>query len=76
MKAPLLIPLSFLIGVFSSFTEKTSENPNETYMLWSGEKPSNEIEVIRGKYWLSAHFTKEYIMYLELLASPVWRRNL
>jgi hypothetical protein len=50
----------------------TSENPTEVYRLWNGEKPSNEIKVLNGKYWQSGHFTKEYIMYLELKAPKDW----
>jgi hypothetical protein len=55
--------------------EKNTTHPIEVYNLWGGEVPK-EVEVINGKYWQSAHFTKEYIMYLELKASPLWRTEL
>jgi hypothetical protein len=64
--------LSLFIAVFtilqSSCSPKTSEDPNEVYRLWTGEKPSKSIQVLKGKYWQSGHFTKEYIMFIELHA--------
>lgn len=61
-----------LIAIFAltSCSEKTSTNPNEVYQLWSGSKPSKEVKVINGKYWESAHWTREYILFLELEAKP------
>ncbi|MFN5183967.1 MAG: hypothetical protein ACK5D5_13175 [Bacteroidota bacterium] len=38
----------------------------ETYRYWAGENPPDDIKIINGQYWSSAHFTKEYVMYLEL----------
>lgn len=55
--------------------EKNSEDPQEVYRLWSYEKPPKGVNVIRGKYWQSPHFTKEYIMYLELTAPSYWRKE-
>jgi hypothetical protein len=54
--------------------EKNTEDPVETYTLWGGEVPK-EVEVIHGKYWQSSHWSKEYIMYLELKASALWRKE-
>jgi hypothetical protein len=68
--------LSLFIAVFtillSSCSPKTSENPKEVYRLWAGEKPSKSIQVLKGKYWQSGHFTKEYIMFMELRAPKNW----
>ncbi len=55
--------------------EKNSEDPQEAYRLWSYEKPPKGINVIRGKYWQSSQFTKEYIVYLELNAPTYWRKE-
>jgi len=68
----------FLIGTvisFASCKEKSTEDANEAYFFWSGEKPNKEIEVLHGKYWQSRHWSKEYVIYLELKASPLWRRE-
>ncbi len=63
----------FLLGIsIISCSEKNSENPEEVYYLWSGTKPTNEVKLINGKYWQSAHFSKEYKMYLELNATNNW----
>lgn len=55
-----------VISLLTSCSEKTSTNPNEVYQVWSGIKPTDEIKVINGKYWESAHWSREYILFLEL----------
>jgi len=55
-----------VISLLTSCSEKISTNPNEIYQLWSGNKPTDEIKVINGKYWESAHWSREYILFLEL----------
>jgi hypothetical protein len=45
---------------------KKSIKAEKCYMLWTGEKPYKDVKVIHGKYWQSVHFTREYIVYLEL----------
>ena len=41
----------------------------ETFRYWAGGEPSEDTEVLNGQYWSSPHFTKEYVMYLELRTS-------
>jgi hypothetical protein len=55
--------------------ERKSENPTECYHLWSGEEPPSDIKVLHAKYWQSSHWTKEYILYMELTAPLKWRKN-
>jgi hypothetical protein len=70
----ILFAFSFLAVIFfDSCTEKKTDDPIETYKLWSGEYPQKNIEIIHGRYWQSAHWTKEYIMYMELIAPGQWR---
>lgn len=57
-----------VILLLTSCSEKTSTNPNEVYQLWSGNKPTDDIKVLNGKYWESAHWSREYILFLELEA--------
>lgn len=38
----------------------------ETYRYWAGHDPDDDMEVINGEYWSSAHWSKEYTLYLEL----------
>ena len=55
--------------------EKRTDDPIQTYKLWAGEKPPMEVEVIHGKYWESPHWSKEYIIYLELKTSLEWKNE-
>jgi len=64
-----LVALSF---VQTSCHRKRSENPREVYSLWAGEAPPKDVKVLKGRYWQSAHFTKEYIVYMELIAPREW----
>ena len=50
-----------------------TDDPIETYKFWSGEHPKKNIKIIHERYWQSAHWTKEYIMYMELIAPGPWR---
>src|SRR5690606_34143911 len=55
--------------------DKTFSNPTEVYQLWTGTKPSKQIKVINGQYWESGHWTKEYVLFLELqTVKSFWER--
>jgi hypothetical protein len=70
----ILSAFAVIIVIFlGSCTEKKTDDPIETYKLWSGEPPPENIKILNGKYWQSDHWSKEYIMYLELKASAQWR---
>lgn len=59
--------------LFISCSERKTTNPDEVYELWIGEKPTGNINPINGNYWQSAHFTNEYILFLEIEAnSKFW----
>src|SRR5688500_15819997 len=66
--------LSFTLTLISCSSKRT-EDPSETYRLWAGYSAPDSITVINGKYWESPHFTREYIMYMELKATPTWCRE-
>ena len=38
----------------------------ETFRYWADEDPWEGITVFHGQYWASSHFSKEYILYMEL----------
>jgi len=40
----------------------------ETFRYWAETEPTPETEVLNGQYWSSSHFTKEYILYMEIKA--------
>lgn len=53
-------------------SEINTTNPTDTYEYWTGMPPPRGVKVINGQYWQSAHWTKEYIMYMELVAPLDW----
>ena len=62
----------FAIISFSSCSEIKTNDVNKVYQYWAGTKPTSDVELIQGRYWQSAHWTKEYIMYLELKSTKIW----
>src|SRR5579863_2630679 len=76
LKSVLYLYLFTALTLNIGCSEKNTHDPFETYKLWSGgEKPPKEVHLIHGKYWQSAHWSKEYIMYLELKAPSKWRNE-
>lgn len=67
----VLITLLALV-LLDSCTEIKTTNPNEVYKQWAGQNPPLEIELIKGQYWQSAHWNKEYEMYLKFKSTKVW----
>jgi hypothetical protein len=45
----------------------------DVWRSWAGGSPPRDVQLLHAKYWQSAHWTKEYIMYLELKAPASWR---
>lgn len=60
---------------FGACGEKITSDPIESYKNWAGELPPKNVKIIHGKYWQSAHLSKEYILYLELQAPSSWRAH-
>lgn len=67
------MPLFLLIFLLlTSCSEIKTNDPKETYKYWAGTNPPDNLEIIKGKYWESAHWTREYIMYLKLKPTKKW----
>lgn len=64
----LLLPVLLLSGCLS----KETSSAEKTYRYWAGEDAPRELRLLKGKYWESPHFTKEYIMFLEIQAPKSW----
>ena len=58
--------------ILTSCSEIKTDNPQETYKYWSGTNSPSDLELLNGQYWQSAHWTREYIMYLEFKPSDNW----
>src|SRR5690606_32229513 len=50
-------------------------DPVEAYEHWAGAKPPQDVKVFRAQYWQSAHWTKEYILYLKIKPTESWWRE-
>lgn len=67
----LLIILVTLIFQTSCSEIKVTD-PDEVYKNWSGSTVPTAIQLLKGQYWQSAHWTREYIMFLKLKPSEKW----
>lgn len=66
-----LLPIIISI-LLTSCSETRTDDPTESYRYWAGTKPTNDIEVLNGQYWQSAHWTREYILYLQIKTTDKW----
>lgn len=53
-------------------TVKLTTDPVEAYTCWAGANPPEDLEIINAAYWESAHWTKEYILYLKFKPTDTW----
>ena len=67
-----VLTIVVLSVVLTSCYEKRSDDALETFKFWAGTQPPPDIELIEGDYWESAHWTKEYKMYLKFKSTEVW----
>ncbi|MDT0293418.1 hypothetical protein ACFQ3R_12565 [Mesonia ostreae] len=61
-----------LLLFFSSCSEVNTTQANEVYKYWSGSNPPTDLKLIKGQYWQSAHWTKEYMMSLKMKPTKTW----
>ncbi len=67
----LFVLLSTALTLTSCSEIKTND-AKATFRYWAGTDSPADIELLHGQYWQSGHWTKEYIMYLELKSSKTW----
>lgn len=53
-------------------SETKTTDPDEVYEYWSGSATQTDLQLSRGEYWQSAHWTKEYIVFLKLKPTEKW----
>ena len=73
IKSPIYLLLLLTIFSLSSCSEKNTNDANEAYTYWAGGKPNSDIKLLNGQYWQSAHWSKEYILFLKFKPSKLWR---
>lgn len=67
-----LILILLTIFALTSCTETKTSNAKDTYKYWAGANAPADLELINGQYWQSAHWSKEYIMYLKFKPTEEW----
>jgi len=67
----LLVPI-----LCAGCLEIQTNKPSKAYENWANQVPPENVEVINGKYWQSAHWTLEYMAYLEIKTDSVWVNKL
>src|SRR5690606_26421055 len=68
----LLTKVLLISVLLTSCSETRTDDPTDSYKHWAGTKPTNDIEVLNGQYWQSAHWTREYILYLQIKPTDKW----
>ena len=46
--------------------------PEEVYSHWTNGAEPDGLELLKGEYWQSGHWTKEYVMYLKAKPTKDW----
>ncbi|MCK5467975.1 MAG: hypothetical protein KAI99_05700 [Cyclobacteriaceae bacterium] len=58
--------------LLTSCSEIRTNDAIGSYKYWAGTNPAENIEVLKGVYWQSGHWTREYILYLKLKPTNNW----
>jgi hypothetical protein len=56
----------------NSCSEINTTDKDKAYQYWMHDYIPENVKVINGTYWESAHWSKEYVVFLELQPSPAW----
>lgn len=64
--------LAAAVSGLSGCFEKRTENAEDAFTYWAGAEVPKEVQVLHGQYWQSAHWTREYIMFLHLKTTDLW----
>ena len=54
-----------IVTLLGGCSEIKTSNPYKVYKYWSGSNPPENLHLMKGQYWQSAHWTREYIMFLK-----------
>ncbi|MBD81555.1 MAG: hypothetical protein CL840_21735 [Crocinitomicaceae bacterium] len=57
-----------IVGCFPVRTD----NPDKAWKYWSGSEPPAEVELIKGEYYQSPHFSLEYELFLKFKTNKEW----
>lgn len=68
----LLTTIILFSLLLTSCSETRTDDPIDSYKYWAGTEPTGDVKVLNGQYWQSAHWTKEYILYLQIKPTDKW----
>jgi hypothetical protein len=71
----LLITIISIIVFLTSCSEKSTDDPIDSYEYWAGAEPTADVRVLNGQYWQSGHWTREYMVYLRIRPTDKWWRE-
>ncbi|WP_192823224.1 hypothetical protein [Rufibacter sp. LB8] len=71
MKKNLIIIFCFLTLLVSCFPINTTD-AEEAYSQWARSKPTQDIQIIKGEYHQTAHFSLEYEFFLKFKPTKKW----
>lgn len=72
IKPSALIASLCTVTALAGCSEIQTSDADQTFRHWAGGNPPADMQIINGEYWESAHWTKEYIMYLEFKPTEAW----
>jgi hypothetical protein len=75
IKRKTISRLTIILGTLiflTSCSEFNTTDPEQVYKHWSGLSAPADLELLEGQYWQSAHWTKEYIMFLKFKPTKEW----
>ncbi|EMN00009.1 hypothetical protein [Leptospira noguchii] len=77
MRKLWIATLWIILGLFVYGCEEINTgDPVSAYLYWSGDSSlPKDLVVIHGKYWESPHITHEHILFLEIKAPLLWRKE-
>ena len=61
-----------ILVLLTSCSEIRTDDPTDSYKYWARTNPTNDIKVLKGQYWQSGHWTKEYVLYLQIKPTKQW----
>ncbi len=67
-----LIAILLILTFLTSCSEVKTTDPEKIYKYWSGAAAPTNLELLKGQYWQSAHWTSEYIMFLKFRPTENW----
>lgn len=64
-----------MLILLTSCDEINTNDPEQVYYHWSDGGVPTGVELLKGRYWQSGHWTKEYVMFLQLKPTRDWWQN-